>query len=473
SAVYTNLPPRRYTFRVMAVNRGRPWSEAGTAAFRFERLPVFTETNTFYAACALLLLAAGGAVVRMRVHNLKKRERRLTERVAEQTAALLHANTQLTTAKEAAETTAGLNAELSLRKQTILNAAGEGIFGLDADGRTTFVNSFAARLLGWSIEDLVGRSLHALIHPAGSPAALATVNDCLLCSAVLEPSMRSHTEVFVLRAGKSIPVEYTTSAITMDDGKRNGVVITFRDIRERQQIERMKSEFVSTVSHELRTPLTSIRGALGLLRGGLLGTVPPKFQRMIDIAASNTDRLARLINDILDLERLDSGTIQYERRSLDTYDLMVQVSEMIQTVADQAGVALAVEPVHALINADADRITQILTNLIGNAVKFSGRGTVVMLTGSRDDESFTFHVSDHGRGIPAEKLDLIFERFQQVNSSDARDKGGTGLGLAICRSIARAHGGHVWAESVEDVGSVFRLRLPLLQEASPTESLAS
>ncbi|MGZ7041170.1 MAG: two-component regulator propeller domain-containing protein, partial [Thermoanaerobaculia bacterium] len=107
SAVYTNLPPRRYTFRVMAVNRGRPWSEAGTAAFRFERLPVFTETNTFYAACALLLLAAGGAVVRMRVHNLKKRERRLTERVAEQTAALLHANTQLTTAKEAAETTAG------------------------------------------------------------------------------------------------------------------------------------------------------------------------------------------------------------------------------------------------------------------------------------------------------------------------------------------------------------------------------
>ncbi|MGZ7078090.1 MAG: sensor histidine kinase, partial [Thermoanaerobaculia bacterium] len=90
-----------------------------------------------------------------------------------------------------------------------------------------------------------------------------------------------------------------------------------------------------------------------------------------------------------------------------------------------------------------------------------------------DDESFTFHVSDHGRGIPAEKLDLIFERFQQVNSSDARDKGGTGLGLAICRSIARAHGGHVWAESVEDVGSVFRLRLPLLQEASPTESLAS
>jgi PAS domain S-box-containing protein len=458
-AFYTSLPPGAYAFEVMANNDDGYWIPVRNP-LHLTVQAAFVQTWWFYAACAAGLLIAVSAGYRMRMRILKARERQLEMRVDEQTAQLRVANAQLTAAKEAAEQVAELNVHLSRHKQLILNSAGEGIFGLNADGVATFVNPSAARMLGWSVDELVGRELHRIIHSEAGQVPLRHT-ECIVCSATLASARVGLAAAFRHRGGNSIPVEYTAATIVGEDSGTSGVVVTFRDVSERLAIERMKGEFVSTVSHELRTPLTSIRGALGLLGSGLLGNVAAKGQRMLEIAVVNTDRLVRLINDILDLERIDSGKLELIRRSVSPNELMAEASDGVQSMAEQAGVTLAIQPVEALLSVDRDRIVQVLTNLLSNAIKFSPPGTTVTLGGTVKDETLTFHVSDHGRGVPAEKLSSIFERFSQVDASDARDKGGSGLGLAICRSIVNAHGGRIWVESESGKGSVFQFTIPL------------
>ncbi|MGZ7041447.1 MAG: ATP-binding protein, partial [Thermoanaerobaculia bacterium] len=261
--------------------------------------------------------------------------------------------------------------------------------------------------------------------------------------------------------GTSFPVEYSSTPMVDENGNQVGAVVMFRDVTERRAIDRLKSEFVSTVSHELRTPLTSIRGALGLLSSGVLGPIAEKGQRMLEIAVSNTDRLVRLINDILDLERMESGKVELTRSQIDANALMIQALEGVQSMGDEAGVRLVVVPAAAALWGDGDRIIQTLTNLLGNAIKFSPRDTTVTLSGTASDTDFVFCVADQGRGVPSGKLETIFDRFSQVDASDSRDKGGSGLGLAICMSIVAAHGGRIWAEENDPVGSRFQFTIPL------------
>ncbi len=222
-------------------------------------------------------------------------------------------------------------------------------------------------------------------------------------------------------------------------------------LSQRSQLDTIKDEFISTVSHELRTPLTSIRGALGLLSAGLMGTVDAKAQNLLRIALTNTDRLIRLINDILDLERMESGRAPLHVRRCSLRDLARQAMETMKPMADSAGVAfqfsLGVAPEGVFFDGDPDRILQILTNLLSNAIKFSPPESTVTIRLEADNTAVQLRVSDQGRGIPVEKLDSIFDRFQQVEASDARQKGGTGLGLAICRTIVQQHNGSIWAES--------------------------
>ncbi len=187
---------------------------------------------------------------------------------------------------------------------------------------------------------------------------------------------------------------------------------------------------------------------------------------MLDIAVQNTDRLVRLINDILDIERIESGEVSMVRRSTSAAALMTQAREVMETLADDAGVTLSVDPVTAELWADPDRIMQTLTNLLSNAIKFSPVGTTVWLRAERRGEELFVSVADQGRGIPADRLDAIFERFQQVDSSDSRDKGGTGLGLPICRSIVHQHGGDIWVESTLGEGSTFFFTLPVRSETT-------
>ena len=240
-------------------------------------------------------------------------------------------------------------------------------------------------------------------------------------------------------------------------------------LTQRSELDTLKDEFISTVSHELRTPLTSIRGALGLLSSGVIGDVDAKAQNLLRIAVTNTDRLIRLINDILDLERMESGRAPLQIRRCSLRELAQQAIETMNAMAEASTVHIELAPLTPAQNAaadtlffdgDADRILQVLTNLLSNAIKFSPPASTVRVFTEATSDSILFKVADEGRGIPSDKLDSIFDRFQQVEPSDARQKGGTGLGLAICRSIVQQHSGSIWAQSNLGPGSTLYVMLP-------------
>ena len=226
-------------------------------------------------------------------------------------------------------------------------------------------------------------------------------------------------------------------------------------LSRQSELDTIKDEFISTVSHELRTPLTSIRGSLGLLSAGLMGNLDPKAQNLLRIAVTNTDRLIRLINDILDLERMQSGRAPLHVRRCSLAELTQQSVETMTSMADTAKVHLHIVtplPPDCAFDGDPDRILQVLTNLLSNAIKFSPVATTIRMSIDANPATLTLRVADQGRGIPVDKLDSIFDRFGQVEASDARQKGGTGLGLAICRTIVAQHNGAIWAESNQQQG---------------------
>jgi PAS domain S-box-containing protein len=261
------------------------------------------------------------------------------------------------------------------------------------------------------------------------------------------------------------------------------------EIEQRQAVEKLKDEFIGIVSHELRTPLTSMQGALGLLAMGLMDDEPEQMKQMIEIASIETERLVRMVNNILDLDKLDADSNSLAQEWCDATALIQKAINVMIGSAAAAGVNLVVNCPPIQIWVSPDRIVQTLTNLLSNAIKFSPiEGTVTILAEiidnpinsdqidrnsaqlvlARSSCHLRFAIKDCGRGIPADKLETIFNRFQQVDSSDSRDKGGTGLGLAICKSIVEQHHGSIWAESVWGEGSTFFLMLPQpMSESSP------
>ncbi len=230
------------------------------------------------------------------------------------------------------------------------------------------------------------------------------------------------------------------------------------DITERKRLE---NEFISLVSHELRTPMSSTIGALDLLNSGQLGTLSDRGKQILQVAIRNTERLIRLVNDILDLERMKSGKIAIQPVKCDLQSLLIQAAETMQAMAEKAQVQLQLETYAIEIKVDPDRLLQTLTNLLSNGIKFTEPGGTVKLKAESDGDRCHITVRDTGRGIPPDQLQSIFEPFQQVDASDSRQKGGTGLGLAICRHIVERHNGKIWVESVLGKGSVFHIELPL------------
>ncbi len=230
--------------------------------------------------------------------------------------------------------------------------------------------------------------------------------------------------------------------------KHGDVIGTFgisREITERKKVERMKNEFVSTVSHELRTPLTSIRGALGLIAGGVAGAISPQAKALIDIAYSNSERLVRLINDILDIEKIESGKMVFDLQPQELMPLVEQALAANEGYAAYLGVhyVLAQTVPGAQVSVDTDRLIQVITNLLSNAAKFSPLGAAVELAVTRTGAMLQVAVTDHGPGIPEEFRSRIFQKFAQADSSDTRQKGGTGLGLSISKAIVEHHGGEI------------------------------
>ncbi|MEM9542790.1 MAG: PAS domain S-box protein [Cyanobacteria bacterium P01_E01_bin.42] len=384
----------------------------------------------------------------------------LEEMVTERTTELQATNEQLQT--EIAERTKAEDALRESEKQlrrTIEHSA-YGIVVCDRAGAIRFFNGAAQKIFGRSPEQLLEFHL-------GMPL-----------------SDRQKCELSILRQDGSVCIAEMRAGAIVWEGDPSAYLISLVDITERKAVEQMKDEFISVASHELRTPLTSIRGSLGLLATGRLGRFEERGQQMLEIAIKNTDRLTRLLNDILDLERIESGKVKIVKQNCDGILLMIQAAEAMQGMAEgiEIGLCLKCErrpfwlkdagqeedpylesPPTVTIWADPDQIVQTLTNLISNAIKFSNPRSMVSVGIFLQAEQVLFEVKDRGRGIPQDKLESIFGRFQQVDASDSREKGGTGLGLPICREIVQRHQGRIWVDSTPGEGSSFYFTLPLPQ----------
>lgn len=365
----------------------------------------------------------------------------------------------------------------------IVKFSDEAIIGMTLNGTITSWNLGAHLIYGYTEEEAVGKNIIALLVPRGEMVGISGPD-----SKAAQDIISYYTTPHMRKDGKIIEVLMTISPVKDAFGNITGSSVISRDISDRRAVERLKDEFISIVSHELRTPLTAMHGALGLLLTGNLGKLEPKGQRMLEIAVDNTSRLVRLTNDILTLESLESGRVQLSQKICNIADLLEQAVRSMQPIADKAGVTLSVSPLSIKILVDGDRIIQVLTNLLSNAIKFSPPNELVELKATiesdlcllqprtwevRLDDSrqkvLQIAVQDYGRGIPSDKLNVIFERFQQVDASDSRQKGGTGLGLAICRSIVQQHGGRIWVESIVDRGSTFFISLPIAVPLSVRE----
>ncbi|HXR38348.1 MAG TPA: ATP-binding protein [Terracidiphilus sp.] len=350
--------------------------------------------------------------------------------------------------------------KLYRQQEILLNSVADGICGLDPSGLVSFANPAAVSMLGAASSSLTGKPVHELLH-GSAPVGSQCSSDCPLLRATgrLQLMATSGEDTIYRIDGSPFRVDYALTPI-LDHGRLSGSVLSFRDISQRYALDRLKDEFISTVSHELRTPLTAIRGSLGLLSHGSLVELNDKSANLLRIAVANSDRLLRLINDILDLERMQSGRDRLVFRKVQLAQIVRQAIDCMAPVADAAGVQLIQDTTQVEIAADPDRLAQVITNLLSNAVKFSPRNSAVSVLMRPDLNGVTVSVIDPGRGIPADKLETVFGRFQQVDASDSRQKGGTGLGLAICRTIVHQHSGRIWAERNPVRGSTFRVFLP-------------
>ena len=386
----------------------------------------------------VLILAAGVRQMLLAADNATLR-RGLERRVREQTADLTR---------------------LARQTEVLLTSVGDGIYGVDHDGRITFINPSGAEALGYEPQALHGRRAHDVFHAPGEDGIPLPASGCYIDDAIrLGVVASAEEDVYVRADGDTFPVEITASPL-VDNEEVRGAVVAFRDVTQRREVDRMKSEFLSVVSHELRTPLTSIRGSLGLLAGGKLGELPPRAGSLVDTALQSSERLTRLINDLLDIERIASDARPLQLEVIEAGRLLANAAQAIEGLSGSARVRIEVGPCSGRVLADEDRIMQTLTNLLGNAIKYSDPGGLVVLDATQRGADVLFRVRDEGRGIPEDKLETVFERFEQVDSSDARLKGGTGLGLAISRGIVERHGGRIWAESTLGSGTTILFTLP-------------
>jgi PAS domain S-box-containing protein len=349
------------------------------------------------------------------------------------------------------------------RTRSIIDNMLSGLITIDPRGKIESVNAAAESIFGYRRQEMVGQHLAQLLPDQ------AGMDKWTYLKAAFPKALGRVSEWQGRRKnGDAFPFELAMFEFDTDAGRHFAGSI--RDVSERQEVERLKKEFVSTVSHELRTPLTSIRGSLSLLAGGILGELPAEAKEAVEIAERNAIRLIGLINDILDLERFESGRIEMSLQDVELQTVFTRSVEAVTGVAEQHGIPLEIEPTALRVWGDPERLIQVVVNLAGNAVKFSPKGAPVRLEAHPAPPFVEVRVVDRGRGIPAAYRDAVFERFKQVEAGDSRDKGGTGLGLAICKAIVARHGGEIGVWSEEGRGSTFFFKVPEAATKGVTEA---
>ena len=364
-------------------------------------------------------------------------------------------------------------------QQAIFDSTHYAIIAVDLEGRVSMFNDGAQRMLGYTEAQMREQGSLVVLH---EPAELAARSAQL--AQALERALTSPLEAIVVKAregqrdesewtyvrkdGSTLPVMLSVSAV-WDEGLIAGYVVIAQDLSERKKIEQLKNEFVSTLSHELRTPLTSIRGSLGLLAGGAAGEVPAPARGLLDIASKNCDRLVRLINDMLDVEKIESGSMRFDAVVQPLLPLIEQAVAATHAYADQFQVSfdLRSDAGELCAAVDADRLLQVIVNLLSNASKFAPAGDVVEVRLRRMPASARISVIDHGVGIPPAFRERIFQKFAQADATDSRQKGGTGLGLNISRAIVEKHRGTIDFISEPGVQTEFYFDLPLANAQHP------
>ncbi|TDX99667.1 PAS domain S-box-containing protein [Thiohalophilus thiocyanatoxydans] len=366
-------------------------------------------------------------------------------------------------------------------KNAILNSANFTIIATDVNGTIMSFNNAAERTLGYAASEVIGRHNPMLFH---DPREIALRAHEL--SEELETDIEPGFEAFIALARRGIPDEQEWTYLCRD-GSRVPVLLSITemtdahgnsigflgigvDITERKRIERLRDEFVSTVSHELRTPLTSIRGSLGLLSGNLGEQLPEQALSLIDIASRNAERLLHLINDILDINKIESGEMAFDYQPLRVSGFLQQAVENNLAYARPFDVDLVLADTLPDVElfADEHRLMQVMNNLLSNAVKFSPAHSRVEIDANIQQHFVRISVTDHGKGIAEEFHQKVFDRFGQADASDSRNTGGTGLGLSIARAIVEQHGGQINFVSQPGIGTTFYFDMPLYQQQSIT-----
>lgn len=346
------------------------------------------------------------------------------------------------------------------RIQTIIEGAQDPFIGMDLEGRITDWNSQAEVLFGWRRDEVAGRLVSDVLLPERFRGSLEKALRDYLATGESPAVDRPMERTLLARDGREIPVEVKIGLVATGEARFFSAFV--HDISKRKEIERLKDEFVSTVSHELRTPLTAIYGSLDLLAAGMAGDLPDEARELVAISQQSTQRLVRLINEMLDVEKIASGKLEYRMQRQPLAPLVDQAMRDVGTYAATLGVSLQLVRVEeAEVEADADRIVQVCVNLLSNAAKFSPPGGMVEVALRRRGDAVRVSVADRGPGVPPEFRARIFDRFAQADASDTRAKGGTGLGLNICRSIVTAHGGTIGFDSDPGVRTEFWFELPL------------
>ncbi len=321
------------------------------------------------------------------------------------------------------------------------------------DGYFKQLNPAWQKTLGWTATELMARPYVDFIHPDDLQPTFREAQKLSLGGVTVDFENRYRTQ-----DGGYVWLSWRATSILGEEL----IYAAARDISERKKMEQMKDDFISVVSHELRTPLTSIRGSLGLLLGGVAGELPEKARTLTEVAAKNSERLVRLVNDILDIEKIQSGTMAFRPVRVELMPLVEQSIESNRAYANLYDVDLqivAAEP-GARVRADADRILQVLANLLSNAAKHSPRGGTVEICVQRAGDWLRVSVTDYGRGIPLDFQSRVFEKFAQADASSTRHKGGTGLGLTISKAIIERHGGELWFDTALGEGTTFLFTLP-------------
>ena len=346
-------------------------------------------------------------------------------------------------------------------QKTLLESQGEasleGILSIGTEGAVLFANRRFSELWGVALPTLgttyYEELFRSLAERTADPAGF------LAQSAALDGAEESRREL-ALRDGRTL--DQYTAPIRSQEGSHFGRVWHFRDISAFKEISRMKDEFVSSVSHELRTPLTSVRGSLDLMASGVLGELPSEAMPLLKVAQNNCDRLVRFINDVLDIEKIEAGRMDFHFEVLELEPLVEQSIETIQPYGDQLDVRFRVESSApgVQVRVDPDRLFQVMENLLSNAARFSPSGGEVQVALADTDRYVRVSVTDCGPGIAPEFRSQLFERFAQAASPSSRQKGGTGLGLTIARAIVERLGGTIGFLSRTGVGTTFHFDLP-------------